>query len=325
MEHILLHGLEFIRLIQTFTNPAVIIIMRLILGFGDAFIFLALLPLIYWCINERKAAHIYTAILISLWINIIIKFLLNQPRPFFPDFDPSVGIINVSLGGLPSEHAQTSIVMFFIAAALIKRKWAFISAGIICVLIGFSGVYLGIYFPTDIPGGWILGGIVLCIYFLFNSRIEALLVKSGYRGGMISSAALSLLMILYIPGKEILFPAGTMLGIGTGYFLNRRYIGFTSPYNTASGTQNAALGTVSENTKKYFTLVIRFLLGTTGLVLIYNTVGKIIPQDSINYNLYSFIHYALCGLWVSAAAPWIFVKLSLTETSTPETKTESKE
>lgn len=302
MEQMLQWGLEFIRLVQTCANPPFTVVMRIITSLGSATAYLIVLPFVYWCVDERKGSLLAAAVLISVWINIALKLMLDQPRPFFEGYDPSLGMISERMGGLPSGHAQNSLVMLVIIASWLKRKWAYICAALLCLLIGFSRIYLGVHFPTDVLGGWILGGLVLCGYFLLSGRIEALLVKGGFRAGMITSAILSFLMILYLPGEELLMPAGVTLGMGTGYSLNLRYVGFRS--SAFCGKTGVA---------KYLNLLIRFLLGITGLLVIYILAGKIIPHGSGNRALFGFVRFALAGFWGYAGAPWIYIRLHLAD------------
>jgi hypothetical protein len=264
---------------------------------------MVLLPFLYWCIDEKKGLRLGLAVLISAWINMSLKFLLDQPRPFFEGYDPSLGMIGERMGGLPSGHAQNTLVLLFIIASWLKKKRAFVFAAVLCLLIGFSRIYLGVHFPTDIFAGWVLGGVILCGYFVLGDRIEAFLVKGGFRAGMIASAALSFVMILYLPGKELLMPGGTIFGLGIGYCLNRRYVGFAA---------NALLGRAG--IEKYLIFAVRMLLGITGFLLIFVAAGRLIPRESGNQNLYGFLQAALAGLWVSVAAPWVFVKLRLAGT-----------
>jgi len=300
MEAILQWGLDFIRAVQSAASPPLTFVMRIITFFGGEPVYMVLLPLLYWCVNEKKGLHLGVAVLISTWINLSLKFLLDQPRPFFEAYDPSLGIITERMGGLPSGHAQNTLVLLIIIASWIKKRWAYICASLLCLLIGFSRIYLGVHFPTDVLAGWILGGLILCGYFLLKDRIETLLVKGGIRAGIIASAIVSFIMILYLPSSELLMPAGFLLGLGAGYCLNRRYVGFTN-------------GQTPDRTDivKYLILFVRFLLGIAGFVLVYIGLGKILPAGGGNQNLFGFIRYVLVGLWVSVAAPWVFVKLRL--------------
>lgn len=307
MEPALQWGLEFIRNIQGFSSPLLTVVMRIITAFGGAAVCLILPPFIYWCVDDKKGLRLETVVLISLWINIFLKITLNQPRPFFEGYDPSLGIVNERMGGLPSGHAQNALVLFFILASWINKRWAYIFAAVLCFLTGFSRIYLGVHFPTDVAAGWILGGVILCGYFLLGGMIETFFIKGGLRASMITGAVVSFLMIFYLPGEELLVPAGFLLGMCAGYCLNKRYIGFKS----------AAL---CERTgmMKFLILFARFLLGIAGFVLVYFIVGKIIPQNSANHNLFRFIHFALGGIWIFAAAPWVFIKLRLAEAELKE-------
>jgi len=283
--------------------------MRIITFLGGASMFFILLPLIFWHVDEKKGMYLGAVVLISIWSNLLLKFLLDQPRPFFEGYDPSVGIITERLGGMPSGHAQNSLVMFFIIASWIRKNWAYICAAVICFLIGFSRIYLGVHFPTDVLAGWLLGAVILCGYFFLHEKIEVLLVRGGFRAGMYASAIVSFIMIIYLPGKEMLFPGAILLGIGAGFCLNRCYTGFSA---------NAFLGRTE--IKKYLTLAARFVLGAVVCLLFIFAIGKFIPliADSNNEKLYSFLSFALAGLLVSFVMPWIFVKLRLAGVETKQ-------
>jgi len=305
MEAALQWGLDFIRLVQTFSNPQLTFVMRLITNFGSATAYLILIPLVYWCVDEKKGMRLGAVVLISDWINVSLKFLLNQPRPFFNGYDPSVGMINERLGGFPSGHAQTSLVMWTVIASWGKRKLFFGIAGLICLLVSFSRIYLGVHFPTDILGGWILGALVLCSYLKLGPVIEKYLASGGFRSCMIAGAAIAFIMILYRPGDESLQAGGMMLGICAGYCLNKRYIGFKSSVFFAYSGEQLHI--------KYLILAARFILGTVVLFLILAASEKLIGQFrySGNYQLFLFFRFVLSALWVSAGAPWLFRLLRL--------------
>jgi membrane-associated phospholipid phosphatase len=304
MEPILQWGLESIRLIQGFASPALDFVMRIITETGSAAAYLILLPLIYWCIDEKKGMRLGTVVLVSAWVNVSLKLLLNQPRPFFAAYDPSVGMISERLGGLPSGHAQNSLVLWIIIASWGKKKRYFAAAVLFCLLIGFSRVYLGVHFPTDVAGGWILGGLILTVYFLLGKRIETLLMRGGIRAGMIAAAAASFVMILYRPVPEALMPGAMFLGMAAGYALNKRYIGFTG-----AGVLNRT------GADKFLTLAVRFLLGITVTALILLVLRKyiLIYKLSGYYMLLYFLGYAAAGIWVYAGSPLLFCVLHLAE------------
>ncbi|MCL2879368.1 MAG: phosphatase PAP2 family protein [Treponema sp.] len=304
MENILHWELGIIQFIQRGAGQPLTTLMIGITQLGSAAAYLILIPLIYWCINEKKGFVLGLVILISAWLNLTLKFVLNQPRPFFAGFDPSLQMVPEKLGGLPSGHAQNALVMWIIIASWVRKKWAYAGAAIICLAVSFSRVYLGVHFPTDILGGWIAGGIVLCVYFLFNGKIEELLDKGGYRAQIISIAILSFIMLFYRPSDDFLLQSAILLGMGAGYIINKKSIQFKS-----------AITLQYKPLIKLGIAVIRFLLGITVTVLVFVIFRKIIPsvRETSYYQIVYFFQYALIGLWVTAGAPWLFGILHLAE------------
>ena len=310
MEALLQWGLDCVRLIQGWANPPLTIFMRLITALGSAGVYIAVVCFVYWCIDEKKGLHLGLMTLISIWINLSLKWALDQPRPFFPAYDPSVGMVSERLGGFPSGHAQNALVALIIILSWLTcswsaKKWAYIAAAVVCLLIGFSRVYLGVHFPTDIAGGWLIGGIVLAAYFFARKRIEALLAKGGFRGGIYACCALAFVMILYQPSAELLIPGGMLLGLGTGYCLCKKY------YNFSASALGGRTGIY-----RWLALLVRFLLGITVFALLYVVTNKITGggiRNSGNYPLAAFLRFAVLGLWVSAGAPWLFRFLRLAE------------
>ena len=330
MEAVLQWGLDIIRAIQSFENQPLTALMRVVTNLGSAAAYMILLPLVYWCLDEKKGARLGITVLVSAWINISLKFALNQPRPFFAGYDPSVGMIPEQLGGFPSGHAQNALVIWTIIASWGKRKWLYAAAACICLLVSFSRIYLGVHFPTDILGGWIIGGIVLWVYFFIVKRLESqpdnqnqgknslkeLLERGGFRVEMIIAAAAAFLMILYRPSDESLMLGGMLLGAAAGYSLNRHYTGFKS---------SAGIG--STGVTRYGVLALRFLLGIAGAALLFAAFAKITPESrfagresaslfgeaSDYYVLLYFFRFAVITLWVYAGAPWLFCRLRLAE------------
>jgi len=266
------------------------------------------LPLVYWCVNEKKGLLLGIVILISLWINISVKFLMEQPgqiwlfRFFFNESERVIGAAADNAARGPSLIAQNTLVTLFIIASWFGKKIFYISAALLSVLIAAAVILLGRQSCVDAAAGWICGGIILCGYFLLSGRIESLVSAGGFRAGIICGASVSFIMILFPPAKEAIMTSGLLLGMILGYSLNNRFVKF----NSADLRENAGA-------RKFLVLAARFILGTAILVLMLYRVEKIIPVISQRQNikLYSFLCYLLISLWVYVAAPWVFIKLRL--------------
>jgi len=154
----------------------------------------------------------------------------------------------------------------------------------------------------DINFTWIIIAVSFCVLIFLGKKINVLLSKGGLRAYMITAAAVSFLMILYRPSYEFVFPGGIMLGLSIGYCLNKRYIGFKS-----SDVLNR------KGALKWLTLLARFILGTAVIAVILYRINEIMLQisNSQYIQIYGFLCYAIMSIWVSVAAPWLFIKIRL--------------
>jgi hypothetical protein len=181
------------------------------------------------------------------------------------------------------------------------------------LLIAFSRLYLGVHFPTDILGGWIIGSLLLTVLYLLSPRLSAWLVMRGKRTQMICTAAIALIMNGLYP-MDTSLPA-LFLGFGAGYSFMINSFPF------------AAQGLVRGKKPGILLLALRYVLGLTGAAIIYLSLKLILPGEgslfaSISFwglgspyaELGRFVRYCLLGLWISAGAPKVFLNLGIAGT-----------
>jgi undecaprenyl-diphosphatase len=108
-------------------------------------------------------------------LNLLLKAIFARPRPVF-----DVPLVVEKQFSFPSGHAMMSIICYgllayFIFGALHSRRWrVIIGAGIVLLVlfIGFTRLYLGAHYLTDVVGGFAAGWVWLstCIYALGFAR-----------------------------------------------------------------------------------------------------------------------------------------------------------
>ncbi|MDR1373956.1 MAG: phosphatase PAP2 family protein [Treponema sp.] len=291
-------GLDLIKQIQSIETPPLTVLVKILTQGGSAFFFIPVLFFIIWCVDEKRGLRLGILLLVSAWLNFFLKELFKHPRPY--QFDPSVGLIPEIGYGLPSAHSQLSLV-FLLYTGYWLGKWSSrprlgIALGSLpALIVGFTRLYLGVHFPTDILAGWLTGGLTLGFYALAAPRIERVLTAGGNRLGMISCAVIALLMNALGPDIRL---GALLLGFGAGYCLMRLYF----PFSARTGPERRAAA-----------LALRCTVGILGTLIIMLVFGMLdrgeaaLPQDY--RNLTRFIRYGLLGLWPTAAAPWLFLRL----------------
>ncbi len=108
----------------------------------------------------RMLALLAAATAGSVVVALLLKSLFARPRPEFAA--PGTYVLTASF---PSGHSLLSAVIYLTLGALLARtttryryKVYFISVAlVITMLVGFSRIYLGVHYPTDVLGGWSFG------------------------------------------------------------------------------------------------------------------------------------------------------------------------
>ena len=110
----------------------------------------------------------------------IYKNIVARPRPdqLYWLIDMGENELNQSF---PSGHANSGMILWAALAVLIGRllimngnRPAAVLLRIIFIsfafLVGISRLYLGVHFPSDVFGGWLLAGVLLIICFALYDR-----------------------------------------------------------------------------------------------------------------------------------------------------------
>ena len=108
--------------------------------------------------KTRKAGIMSAVALLGSLIinNNIVKNIVQRPRPFVTFTDLQIIIPTPSEFSFPSGHTSSS----FAAAAVFYRhlpKKLGIPSVILAGLIGFSRLYVGVHYPTDVIAGVLMG------------------------------------------------------------------------------------------------------------------------------------------------------------------------
>jgi membrane-associated phospholipid phosphatase len=276
---------------------------------GNEEFFLLLLPLIYWLVNRKLGAQLGILLLISVCLNDIAKLMFHLPRPYWSGL---VFPLSVEKSfGFPSGHAQNASLLWpFVALqSKNKKKWFFLSIALLA-LISFSRVYLGVHYPLDILGGWLIGFTLLFIAV----RYQSFFISSWIRFSLFERLGIIFLLV------GLISLAFAFTGLGETYQGGTE---MTLSYENAAQSMIARIAALTglfialvlapqyDTGGSTFTKCIRLVVGLAGLAFVYIGLKKILPDE----NLYRFIRYFLTTFWVIFAAPMLFLKLGLVQSA----------
>jgi hypothetical protein len=262
---------------------------------GEEDFFMILMPLLLWCVDFVLSVRLTFFFLFSTVINSVAKGLADQPRPC--DLDPEVQLCEYTgRHGLPSGHSQSAVVVWGIIANYARKWWAWAIAIVLMLLIGFSRIYLGVHFPTDVFAGWTLGVILLAAYILVVPRIEAWLKRLGLAVRLGLVIAIPLILVLLHPSDDALAALGVFCGAGVGIVLTLQWVHFD------------AAGPLWQRAARLVLGIVVLLALRMGLKVVFPDKGEAL------YAVMRFVRYAVVGLWAGLGAPWLFVKLGLAKT-----------
>lgn len=149
-------------------------IVKIITNIGDTICIVTIAIISLFIFKDKKINISIVINLITVTIlNNILKFIFMRPRP---DLDALVTETSYSF---PSGHSMISMGFYGYMIYLIYNfvpnkglKWFLISLlSIIIFIIGFSRIYLGVHYASDVIGGFTFGIAYLIIYTNTTKKI----------------------------------------------------------------------------------------------------------------------------------------------------------
>jgi membrane-associated phospholipid phosphatase len=301
--------------------PALQPLMQFFTFLGNEEFFLLLIPLVYLCIDRRLGARLGCIVLLCDSLAFMLKLFFHLPRPYWIDSRIQVaeGLRDTSYG-LPSSHAQVSTAVWFFLAAHVKKAWMWIAAAILVFMISLSRVYLGVHFPTDIIGGWIVGALFLVLFLRYEPSLRKWFGSFSWQQQVAWAFMFSVLLFtLGFALRQLLSstpdPAqwasmtqgesrslaalagrtGGLFGLGAGLAMMHKWARFEAGGNFA---QQLA----------------RLFIALVGLMTLRIGLSRIFPSEPESADwFFRFVRYALMTWWVAFLAPLLFLKLRLAQ------------
>jgi membrane-associated phospholipid phosphatase len=159
-------GIQFIQALQTL-SPALDSLMKYISFLGTIEFYLLLIPFLYWAVSATLGFRVLLLLIGTDFLGIFFKQLLHQPRPYW--VSDVQALAQETSYGIPSTHASDSLAVWGYLAYRLNKAWLWVLTGLVVLLIGISRMYLGVHFPTDVLGGWVLS--LAAIFLLVKGEV----------------------------------------------------------------------------------------------------------------------------------------------------------
>ncbi|MBR3593594.1 MAG: phosphatase PAP2 family protein [Clostridia bacterium] len=251
--------MEFLHLLRDISTPVLDKLFLAITFLGDETFFIIIGLLVFWCIDKYEGYYVLSVGFIGTIVNQFLKIVCRIPRPWVRD--PSLSVAEGAKSGaggfsFPSGHTQSSVGSFGSIAVFAKNKGIRIAAIVLCVLVPFSRMYLGVHTPADVLVSY---AIALLLIFAVRPIVKKGKQNPAYMWGLIGfMAALSVAFLVFM---EFFAPeslsgnnythayenaytlTGCVLGICVVYFVDSKYTHFETAAPFVGQVLKLVLGT----------------------------------------------------------------------------------
>ncbi|MGL6033223.1 MAG: undecaprenyl-diphosphatase [Kurthia gibsonii] len=122
----------------------------------------AIVLLMMWFFGKEymKKTVVYSALsgVLGILINVLISKIYFEPRPFVTHDDLNVLVDHARDASFPSDHTTGAIALAF--AIALRNKRIGIVMMVFALITGFSRMYVGNHYPSDVVVGIVIGLLV---------------------------------------------------------------------------------------------------------------------------------------------------------------------
>lgn len=153
-------------------------------AFGEELLLVSVMGFLYWGLNKEFGKYVGLNVLMANVWNPMIKNIVRRLRPNMVEgykvdllrkIDEKADAKDVAAQGFsfPSGHSTNAVTLYgSLAAHQKKNKLLWTLAIVLPILVGFSRVFVGAHFPTDVICGWILGAIIVALVPWLRRKIK---------------------------------------------------------------------------------------------------------------------------------------------------------
>jgi membrane-associated phospholipid phosphatase len=274
--------LEIIKFIQQIANPFWDVFFTVVSALSEEAFLIALLGLLYWCVDKRLGYKIGFLYVTNAPLNFIIKAIADAPRPIGSEGIRSIYTETATGSSFPSGHSQLGGGLFYFLFKNTKTRWWRLMFLLIAILIPISRLYLGVHFPIDVTVGFALGVIMVYVSgFIFEKLYDR------YTGWLILFALPSIIFCIAERGADSCKMAGLVTAFLIGMAIEKKYIDFS---------ENASMPVQ----------ILKYLCGVGCVIALRAGLKAFFPDIPV----WGFVRYFIIGVFVTVVYPAVIKKFT---------------
>lgn len=166
--------MDILRAIASIRTPFLDLVMQGVTMIGQEMVFIVIAMFMVWCLDKKWGYRFLAIFMVGSLLNQILKVVFLIPRPWI--VDPEFEIVESARAeatgfSFPSAHTQNVTMTFGAIAMWLKKKWIYIVAALISLLVAFSRMYLGVHTLLDTVVGLVTGLLVLVVMDILMEHV----------------------------------------------------------------------------------------------------------------------------------------------------------
>ena len=261
---------------------------------GGEIFSVAVLCLIYSCLNKRLGVRMMLALFPGILLGQGLKAAFRTPRPWVRSARviPLESALPEATGySFPSVHTANSVSAYGTVAR--EKKKGYRLFWLIPVIVGFSRMYAGVHTPQDVIASFIISVVIVLLSEKLARRLEA--CPKLDTAVCLAAIALSALIAGFgrLCGDESMTTdciklSGASIGAFAGWYLERRSVNFSIP-------------------DRFLKRLAR-IVGGMALVIGVMKGFKAPFARAMGVNAGGFMRYLIVGFIATFIWPWVFTK-----------------
>lgn len=301
--------MRFLWELSTLRTPFLEGVFSFITAFGEELVAIALLCLLFWCIDKELTYRIgFAYFLAGIAVQgMKITFRIDRPWILDPSFRPVDSALETATGySFPSGHTQSAACLYGTLATRAPQRGMRVCCVLLALLVGFSRMFLGVHTPLDVVTALVISAVVIALSGLYFERLARKAHADALACGLFLaiSAALALYALsLYSAGTiefgyavDCFKTAGAGAGFAAGFYIERRFIRF------------------NPRAARFPVQVVKYFAGLAGAIALKSGLKPLFGAGLVA----DAFRYALVVLWIIALYPLLIKKYMSGKQEAPE-------